>query len=226
LSALVNLKKNFDAEWTRIKNLTGWASWQLCTDNKNLINKLAQQIDKAEEKVLQKITLKRTTKEAEAIQKSDKAEDKEKAKFFTLDKGEVTLTAATNDPKIHEVLGQLFPNKNKTYKIDYSGCTNPNIKNKMISQIGTNQCWISYDSKAKTYLIKGPEGELLSNRALIWEGVKLIPEDVASVQETLASEKESRDKTNKLLNKEITSTEQAELQKQIPVGLRTKLDNL
>lgn len=53
----------------------------------------------------------------------------------------------------------------------------------MESFIGTGSCYISFDNKAKTYLIRNSKGEVYSNqRGFIWEGVKLTPEKTIQFQ--------------------------------------------
>ena len=47
----------------------------------------------------------------------------------------LTLTDRTNPIKIHQALGNLFKDKDKVYRIDYSKCTNQKIKDKMQNEM-------------------------------------------------------------------------------------------
>ncbi|MDR0860897.1 MAG: hypothetical protein LBO09_08240 [Candidatus Peribacteria bacterium] len=96
----------------------------------------------------------------------------------------------------------------------------------MKAKIGTDKCWISYDTTKGTYLLKDSNGNPLPSRALVWEGVKLIPEGVVSVQAKQKMDKQLNERTNNLLNRKITDTEKKEFESLLPVGLRTKLNNL
>jgi hypothetical protein len=101
LRPFTDLQKAFDVEWTRISKLSGWASLKLCTDNKNLINMLANQIDDAEKIILESLALNRATYATQDIEHNKKAG----SEFFkTSPKGEILLTAAVNKPTIQEVL--------------------------------------------------------------------------------------------------------------------------
>jgi hypothetical protein len=229
LEEFTKLQKECDTEWTRISKLTGWESWKLCTDNKNLINTLANKIDNAEKIVLERLVMNRATLTAKDIENNKKAG----SEFFkTSDKGEIVLTSATNRPKIQEVLGTLFNNDpKKNYLIDYSQCTNARIKQNMIASIGTDKCWISYNASSGTYMLKGgPDADPLPIRALIREGVKLIPEAVVSVQAKQELARQFNEKTEKLINKQITNTadgtEGGKLKNLVPKGLQMKLDKL
>jgi hypothetical protein len=217
LESFENLREEFDREWD--KRSTGW---KLCTDNKNLINALANKIDNAEKIVLDRLAQHRAIQPAKDIENNKKAG----SEFFqTSSQGEIKLTAATNRPKIQEVLGILFKNdSSKKYLIDYSGSTNTSIKNNMIAKIGIDKCWISYDSKSGTYPLKDSEGNALPSRALVREGVKLTPEAVVSEQAKKEMDRQLSKRTENLLNREITDTQKAELVKLVPAGLRSKLN--
>ncbi|MDR2540233.1 MAG: hypothetical protein LBD11_00160 [Candidatus Peribacteria bacterium] len=95
----------------------------------------------------------------------------------------------------------------------------------MQAKLGTTTCWISYDNAKGTYLLKDSNGNPLSSRALIWEGVKLIPEGVVSVQAKQKMDEQLSERTDKLLNKKITATEIQELKTQVPASLRSKLNS-
>ena len=43
---------------------------------------------------------------------------------------------------------------------------------------GTETCYLRYDEKQKTYTIRNQNGDGISNRAYIWEGVRLTPDGV------------------------------------------------
>ena len=43
---------------------------------------------------------------------------------------------------------------------------------------GTETCYLRYDAKQKTYTIRNQNGDGISNRAYIWEGVRLTPDGV------------------------------------------------
>ncbi|MDR0607443.1 MAG: hypothetical protein LBG52_03655 [Candidatus Peribacteria bacterium] len=218
LKPFTTLQEQFHSEREKLDTLR---RYKFRTDNKNLINTLANKIDNAEELVLERLAMNRATKEVKEAENKQQSD----VKFFTTsDKGEMLLTAATNKPKIQEVLGNLFNNTQKNFLIDYSGCTNARIKSNMINKIGTDKCWISYDQTTQTYQLKDSEGHTLPSRALIWEGVKLAPEEIVSIQAKQAIQKQLDERTNKLLNKEVTDTERDELVKLVPANLRAKLN--
>jgi hypothetical protein len=140
------------------------------------------------------------------------------------------FTSAVNRPKIQEVFGVLFNNDPKrNYLIDYSKCTNERIRQNIVASIGTDKCWISYDSAKETYLLKDSNGNPLQSRALVWDGVKVIPEAVVIGQAKQELDRQLSERTDKLLNKEIVSIEEgtkgAELAKLVPIKLRTKLNS-
>jgi hypothetical protein len=191
-------------------------------NNKTQINELASKIDDAEKTILEKLAMNRATKEIKDIETNKKAG----SEFFkTSNNGELLLTAATNKPKIQEVLGKLFNNDpNKKYLIDYSQCTNARIKQNMMASIGTDKCWISYDTTKGTYLLKDSKGNPLPSRALVWEGVRLLPEAIVSIQAKQEMDRQLNERTNKLLEKELTETEKSDFKKLVPIGLREKLN--
>lgn len=92
--------------------------------------------------------------------------------------GNIIFTKEANPVKIHDALKGLFENPNQVYQIDYSKCTNPKIKAIMSKLAGTETCYLRYDAKQKTYTIRNQNGDGISNRAYIWEGVRLIPDGV------------------------------------------------
>jgi hypothetical protein len=106
LMTFTNLKQEFKNEWDRIAALSGWSSRKLRTDNKNLINSIANKIHSSQTNVLEKLEQQRRKNDhQEAIAPLQATADQQKIEFFKLsEEGVMTLTAATNLPKIHEVL--------------------------------------------------------------------------------------------------------------------------
>ena len=138
--------KKLDQELS--KEMTSMQWFALMFKNKEIINDLANRIDDAEKVVVERLTLNRTNKVTID-------EQKKSAQYFTLSPdNSLVFTSWVNVPKIHEVLGRVFKNKNESYKIDYTWCTNERIKKEVINVVGTSTCYINYDSKQKTYLLK------------------------------------------------------------------------
>jgi len=78
---------------------------------------LANEIDNAQKVVLQKLNEIRATAPIREMEQRQVAG----SEYFKVDdNGVMTLTANTNRPKIHEVLGGLFNDNNTKYLIDYS----------------------------------------------------------------------------------------------------------
>ena len=170
-------------------NAVSWIKITSSAENRQLINDIAYDIDKAENDALKKIKLKCNPMQEQknAMEKSSVVRDRNwnvkiannwtdvvrQKPMFTQDKKwTLTFTDRSNKPKIHEALKWLFPRgKNYKYKINYKGCTNPNIKSKMMQFTWTWQCWISYDESAKTYLLRDKNWKPIEARALIWEWV-------------------------------------------------------
>lgn len=156
------------------KKLSGWKA---LTNNKALVQDLANRIDNAENSVVNKLQLNRSTREVHKA-----LETSEKKYFERLPSGALMCTKETNPPKIHEVLGALFKNKNDVYKIDYTWCTNTNIKQRMMNETGTGSCYITYDETTRTYLLRDKKWKTLPQRALIREWVTLTPDAVIKFQ--------------------------------------------
>lgn len=160
---------------------------KLFTNNKDQIYNTANKIDNAEKEVLKRLWLNNTNRDSRNIVK--KAQEVHKGKkIFTMEGGEnyknqtgniiFTKEANPSTVKIHDALKGLFKNPNQVYQIDYSKCTNPKIKAIMSKLAGTETCYLRYDAKQKTYTIRNQNGDGISNRAYIWEGVRLIPDGV------------------------------------------------
>jgi hypothetical protein len=164
--------------------------------NNEKIHDVANRIDNAERLVLQRLALNRETASVnQALEKSKQTWD-----FFDRQSdGSLMLKASTNQPKIHDVLWWLFTQKDKVFRIDYAGCTNPKIKQMMISQIWTTTCMIDYDEASSTYLLKDPQWNVIPNtRALIWEWVKLTPMGVINYNAKEQERAEKNAKTSRL----------------------------
>lgn len=112
--------------------------------------------------------------------------------------GNIIFTKEANPStvKIHDALKGLFENPNQVYQIDYSKCTNPKIKAIMSKLAGTETCYLRYDAKQKTYTIRNQNGDGISNRAYIWEGVRLIPDGVRQWR-AYAEEKKNKEYLSK-----------------------------
>ena len=155
------------------------------TNNKDQIYNIANRIDNAEREVLKMLWLNNTNRDSRNVVK--KAQEVHKGKkIFTMEGGEnyknqtgnIIFTKEANPVKIHDALKGLFENPNQVYQIDYSKCTNPKIKAIMSKLAGTETCYLRYDAKQKTYTIRNQNGDGISNRAYIWEGVRLTPDGV------------------------------------------------
>ena len=189
-------------------NAVSWIKITSSAENRQLINDIAYDIDKAENDALKKIKLKCNPMQEQknAMEKSSVVRDRNwnikvannwtdvvrQKPMFTQDKKwTLTFTDRSNKPKIHEALKWLFPRgKNYKYKINYKGCTNPNIKSKMMQFTWTWQCWISYDESAKTYLLRDKNWKPIEARALIWEWVTLQRDEL--IQWNTYEEEEKR----------------------------------
>ncbi len=191
LEAFTNLKNSLLKEASAMKSMNFFD-----TRNNEKIHDVAHRIDNAERIVLERLALNRETASVhQALEKSKQTWD-----FFEKQSdGSLLLKAATNQPKIHEVLWWLFTQKDKVFRIDYANCTNPQIKQKMISQIWTTTCMIDYDEATSTYLLKDSKWAVIPNtRALIWEWVKLTPMGVINYNAQLQERVEKDAKTSRL----------------------------
>ena len=170
-------------------NVKWWIKFTSDTTDEKIIADVARKIDKAENDALMKIE-----KYCNPMQQwnnevyySSVAKDKQwnikvdkkwevitqKPMFNQTPDWTMTFTDRSNPLKIHQVLGGLFNDKKRIYKIDYSNCTNIKIKNKMQNIIWSLSCWIKYDKSSQTYLLNDKTLKILSNRALIWEWVTI-----------------------------------------------------
>lgn len=158
---------------------------KLLTHNKDEIYNVANRIDNAEREVLKRLRLNNTNRDSrELVKKSEKKHNgknifiMEGGSNLKKQTGNLIFTKESNPVKIHDALKGLFENPNQVYQIDYSKCTNPKIKAIMSKLAGTETCYLRYDEKQKTYTIRNQNGDGISNRAYIWEGVRLTPDGV------------------------------------------------
>ena len=142
------------------------------------------------------------------------------------------LTKATNKPKIHQVLwGVLSPWEVR--KIDYSQCTNSSIKSRMINAISSNTqewanqssntCYLNYDQQSKTYVLSDWQWNPISQRALIWEGVKLTPPSKIRWEAKIAKKQAEQAQIEKINNVKLTEQEQQDLIDSMQEKLRKSL---
>lgn len=155
------------------------------TNNKDQIYNIANRIDNAEREVLKRLGLNNTNRDSRELVKKSEKEHNGKNIFImeggsnlTKQTGNLIFTKESNPVKIHDALKGLFKNPNQVYQIDYSKCTHPKIKAIMSKLAGTETCYLRYDAEQKTYTIRNQNGDGISNRAYIWEGVRLIPDGV------------------------------------------------
>ena len=194
-------KRFFTEAYNKIVDLHNNVKWWIkitsSSENKRLINDVSDKINKAEDAALQKIA-----DYCNPMQEWDNASyhssvvrdnqwrpkvnnwqiERQKPLFTQSKDWTITFTDRTNPLKIHQALGNLFRNKDKVYKIDYSKCTNQNIKNKMQSLIWWLSCWIKYDNNSKTYVLTDKTWKILSNRALVREWVTLKQDTIIESQ--------------------------------------------
>ena len=176
------------------------------THNKDEIYNVANRIDNAEREVLKRLRLNNTNRDSrELVKKSEKEHNgknifiMEEGSNLKKQTGNLIFTKESNPVKIHDALKGLFENPNQVYQIDYSKCTNPKIKAIMSKLAGTETCYLRYDAKQKTYTIRNLNGDGISNRAYIWEGVRLIPDGVR--QWTTASKSRNFNEISNLMDK-------------------------
>ena len=208
------VKKHNNCEWIN-----------LFTDNKRLLNDIAQKIDNAENIVLERLM--RNNAHRDIIQKNTETKDTQGKAFFNFDKKTDTyiFTDRSNKPKIHEVLGQFFTNDKNIYTIDYSKCTNLKIKNKMQQVLGgTSSCLIKYDKKTWTYNLIS-NGAIVDERALIWEWVSLRTAASTAVS-AKATERANNEKATDYSNQNfINSPKYQECLQNLPASLKNKLSS-
>ena len=167
------------------KEINGMTGRKLFTRNKDQIYNVANRIDNAEREVLKRLRLNNTNRDSRELVKKSEKEHNGKNIFIMEEgsnpkkqTGNLIFTKESNPVKIHDALKGLFENPNQVYQIDYSKCTNPKIKAIMSKLAGTETCYLRYDEKQKTYTIRNQNGDGISNRAYIWEGVRLTPDGV------------------------------------------------
>ena len=142
-----------------------------------------------------------------------------------------TLTKATNRPKIHQVLsGILSPWEVR--KIEYSWCTNNSIKTKMLNAISnseyentqqTTSCFLQYDSTKKTYVLSDWNWNILTQRALIREWVKLTPPSKIKKEARITKKEGEKARIEKINNINLSKQEQQDLIDSMQEKLRKSL---
>lgn len=184
-----------------------WMS--LFTNNKDKINQVANRIDNAEKEVLKRLSKNRTTQDSRNIVNKWNETNKDKPMFvmewwndYRKQTWNIIFTKESNPVKIHEALKWLFTNPNIVYEIDYSWCKNQAIKEKMSWLIWAQTCYLRYDKEQKTYTIRDKNWSWISDRAYIWEWVKLIPAWVRARQ-TYTEQKSQNENLWKLNNNQI-----------------------
>lgn len=203
LSYFKKAKANFSKRWKEVvKEKSYLWTWIYITsraENEKQINQVAASINNAEEAALKKIKMVCNPKQEQtnavehsSVEKDNKWNVKVKnwevvrqKPIFTQSKDWIiTFTDRSNPMKIHQALGNLFNDKDKIYRIDYSKCTNKNIKAKMQNLTWWLSCWIKYDKTSKTYVLTDKTWGILSDRALVWEWVTLKQDTIMENQET------------------------------------------
>ena len=157
-------------------------------ENEEQIKQVAESINKAEEETLRTIREHCNPKQEldNAVNNNNVARDRQwniklnqweivqqDPLFNKSDDWTLTFTKKANPLKIHQVLDNLFKDKDVVYTIDYSNCKNSSIKRNMERIINWHTCLIKYDKKSQTYHLTGENWNILSNRALIWEWVSV-----------------------------------------------------
>jgi hypothetical protein len=74
--------------------------------------------------------------------------------------------------------------------------------------------------------LRDKEGTPIAQRALIWEGVSLVPESAKYYQAKATEKNLQKEKTDKLLNVSLTDTIKVDRKKELPNGLEAKIDEL
>ena len=172
LEPLTKLQRKIQGDINKLQ----WYSYM--TNNKDKIHSVAHDIDNAEYEILKRLEKNRTDKQTENIV-TQSTEKRKWSPLFQLDDNKnLTFTKASNPIRIDQALSWLFDNPDVVYQIDYSNCTNSRIKNKMVSLIWSQTCYLRYDKEKRTYTLRDKDGNWISNRAYIREWVKLIPDGV------------------------------------------------
>lgn len=192
-------KARFSKRWSEVLK-EHWTLWMYITsssENEQQIHDVAKAINTAEEAALKKIKMVCNPKQEQHNAEEDSSVvrdrqwtvkvknweiERQKPLFTQSRDGTLTFTDRTNPLKINQALGNLFKNKDKVYKIDYSKCTNWNIKAKMQNTIWWLSCWIKYDKNSQTYVLTDKSWKILSKRALVWEWVTLKQDTIIENQ--------------------------------------------
>ena len=205
-----------------------------CQDShiQRMINEVAVRIDDAENvffEHLESIKNKRAEFEKQGILDKKGNVIIEKKLYDVWRFGEMRLTKDINPMKIHEAFQKLLNTDGTAYKIDYTNCTNKNIKDKMTTLIGGNECRVQFNKETGTYLIRDKEWkEYDTQRVLIWEWVEISSAKTASLSKKSADKKSQEIAEKKFKQRlgwsdQIDSARKEELQNMIPKKLRDKL---
>ena len=202
-----------------------WMS--LFTNNKDKIYQVANKINNAENETLKRLAKNRTTQDSRDIVKKWNEIHKDKPMFvmewwkdIKKQTWNIIFTEAANPVKIDQALKWLFENPDIKYEIDYSWCKNQAIKEKMLRKISKRKCYLWYNKEQKTYTILDENENLISDRAYIWEWVKLIPAWVRQRNAHIKQKKQNEDiwKLNNFELDELTYS----MQKDIPSAKELK----
>ena len=205
-----------------------------CQDShiQRMINEVAVRIDDAENvffEHLEGIKNKRAEFEKQGILDKKGNVIIEKKLYDVWRFGEMKLTKDINPMKIHEAFQKLLNTDGTAYKIDYTNCTNKNIKDKMTTLIGGNECRVQFNKETGTYLIRDKEWkEYDTQRVLIWEWVEISSAKTASLSKKSADKKSQEIAEKKFKQRlgwsdQIDWARKEELQNMIPKKLRDKL---
>ena len=205
-----------------------------CQDShiQRMINEVAVRIDDAENvffEHLESIKNKRAEFEKQGIIDKKGNVIIEKKLYDVWRFGEMRLTRDINPMKIHEAFQKLLNTDGTAYKIDYTNCTNKNIKDKMTTLIGGNECRVQFNKETGTYLIRDKEWkEYDTQRVLIWEWVEISSAKTASLSKKSADKKSQEIAEKKFKQRlgwsdQIDWARKEELQNMIPKKLRDKL---
>lgn len=205
--------------------------------HKEHLNSLAGIIDTYENKSIELIKELSSTLVDEknvAEEKKNVEDANSKKEYVKIEENWIyTLTKNTNYPKIHEVLNTII-HKDEIWKIDYSGCTNTNIKNKMASAISTSNkywpsakwiysCYLQYDEAKKTYVISDWDWNILPYRALIREWVQLTPPSKIKWEAKKVLAEAEKAKAEKAESTNLSQQEQSDLLNSMPLKLKEAL---
>ena len=211
-------KARFSKRWSEVVK-EHWIFWMYITsssENELQIHEVAKSINTAEEAALNKIKKVCNPKQEQHNAEEDsgvvrdrqwnvKVRDweivRQKPLFNQSNDWTITFTDRSNPLRIDQALGNLFKNKDKVYKIDYSKCKNPNIKAKIQDTVWWLSCWIKYDKNLQTYVLTDKTWKILRKRALVWEWVTLK-------QDTIIEDQAEENGWEWMTNEERSSLEQ------------------